>query len=83
MLESHVLLHVIMYAFCFKENTYFSSFCCHMSVIIAKFPHYSELFTFSHVAIHSESLFVRPQSSTTGVRQFLSREPVQILLIKA
>lgn len=51
-------------------------------VIIAKFPHYSELFTFYMVVIYSGSLFVGLWSSMVGVCQFLGREHVQILLIK-
>lgn len=69
--------------FLFVESPYFSSFWQHMPVvIIAKFPHYSELFTFYMVVIYSGSLFVGPRSCTVGVCQFVGWEHVQILLIK-
>lgn len=51
-------------------------------VIIANFPHYSELFTFYAAVVYSGSLFVGPRSCTVGVCQFLGREHVRILLIK-
>lgn len=51
-------------------------------VIIAKFPHYSEIFTFYMVVIYSESLLVGLWSCMVGVCQFLGWEHIQILLIK-